>query len=239
MIVLMYFSEPAADGPTVSVPGAFTTAAITLGVLITLLLGIVPTLALDWAAGGGFVELTVRKLTGEQRRRSRGSRSATRELAGGDCRRTWTRVEALLHRDGAQRLPVRHRDLAAPDRRRRQAVPAAVHPARRADRAAAGRRRGDHRGGRRRADPPGHALPRRRDGLGHHAPRRAERQLAVGQHGRDPHRRLPVRPRLPAGRRPRPGRGADHRRDVRRAGHRPDARDPRPARRARTRCSTT
>ncbi len=55
VIVLMYFSEPAADGPTVTVPGAFTTAAITLGVLMTLLLGIVPTLALEWAAGGGFV----------------------------------------------------------------------------------------------------------------------------------------------------------------------------------------
>jgi NADH-quinone oxidoreductase subunit N len=55
VIVLMYFSEPAEDGPTVVVPGAFTTAAITLGVLITLLLGIAPTLALDWAAGGGFV----------------------------------------------------------------------------------------------------------------------------------------------------------------------------------------
>ncbi|HYH29414.1 MAG TPA: NADH-quinone oxidoreductase subunit NuoN, partial [Pseudonocardia sp.] len=35
VIVLMYFSEPAADGPTVTVPGAFTTAAITLGVIIT------------------------------------------------------------------------------------------------------------------------------------------------------------------------------------------------------------
>ncbi len=55
VIVLMFFSEPAADGPTVTIPGAFTTAAITLGVLITLLLGIVPTLALEWAAGGGFV----------------------------------------------------------------------------------------------------------------------------------------------------------------------------------------
>ena len=55
VIVLMYFSEPAADGPAVSVPGAFTTAAITLGVLITLLLGIVPSLALGWAAAGGFV----------------------------------------------------------------------------------------------------------------------------------------------------------------------------------------
>ena len=31
VVVLMYFSEPAIDGPTVSVPGAFTTAAITLG----------------------------------------------------------------------------------------------------------------------------------------------------------------------------------------------------------------
>ena len=38
-------------------PGAFTTAAITLGVLLTLLLGIVPSLALDWASGGGFVGL--------------------------------------------------------------------------------------------------------------------------------------------------------------------------------------
>jgi NADH-quinone oxidoreductase subunit N len=54
VVVLMYFSEPAADGPTVSVPGAFTTAAITLGVLITLLLGVVPTFALDWAALGAF-----------------------------------------------------------------------------------------------------------------------------------------------------------------------------------------
>ena len=55
VIVLMYFSEPAADGPTVTVPGAFTTAAITLGVLITLLLGVAPALALSWAGGGPFV----------------------------------------------------------------------------------------------------------------------------------------------------------------------------------------
>ncbi|WP_116041767.1 NADH-quinone oxidoreductase subunit NuoN [Amycolatopsis palatopharyngis] len=54
VVVLMYFSEPAADGPTVSVPGAFTTAAITLGVLVTLLLGIAPSFALDWAGAGGF-----------------------------------------------------------------------------------------------------------------------------------------------------------------------------------------
>ncbi|HKS51184.1 MAG TPA: NADH-quinone oxidoreductase subunit NuoN [Pseudonocardiaceae bacterium] len=54
VVVLMYFSEPAADGPTVSVPGAFTTAAITLGVVVTLLLGVVPAFALDWAALGAF-----------------------------------------------------------------------------------------------------------------------------------------------------------------------------------------
>lgn len=55
VIVLMYLSEPAADGPTVSVPGVFTTAAITLGVVVTLLLGLLPTLALDWVSVGGFV----------------------------------------------------------------------------------------------------------------------------------------------------------------------------------------
>ncbi|MGH3868997.1 MAG: NADH-quinone oxidoreductase subunit NuoN [Pseudonocardiaceae bacterium] len=54
VVVLMYFSEPAADGPTVSVPGAFTTAAITLGVVVTLLLGVLPTFALHWAALGAF-----------------------------------------------------------------------------------------------------------------------------------------------------------------------------------------
>ena len=39
----------------VTVPGAFTTAAITLGVLITLLLGVAPALALSWAGSGSFV----------------------------------------------------------------------------------------------------------------------------------------------------------------------------------------
>jgi NADH-quinone oxidoreductase subunit N len=54
VIVLMYFSEPTADGPSVSVPGAFTTAAITLGVVVTLVLGVVPGFALNWASTGGF-----------------------------------------------------------------------------------------------------------------------------------------------------------------------------------------
>lgn len=52
VIVLMYFSEPAADGPTVSVPGVFTTVTITLGVLVTLVLGLLPQFALGWADPG-------------------------------------------------------------------------------------------------------------------------------------------------------------------------------------------
>jgi NADH-quinone oxidoreductase subunit N len=54
VIVLMYFSDPAPDGPTVSVPGSFTMVAITLGVLVTLLLGVYPSFALDWANAGNF-----------------------------------------------------------------------------------------------------------------------------------------------------------------------------------------
>src|ERR1700741_4766732 len=54
VIVMMYFSEPAPDGPTVTVPGAFTTAAITLGVVVTLLLGLIPAFALDWANADNF-----------------------------------------------------------------------------------------------------------------------------------------------------------------------------------------
>ncbi len=55
VIVLMYFSEPAADGPSVSLPGPLTTVSITLGVAVTLLLGVVPTVALDWAAAARFL----------------------------------------------------------------------------------------------------------------------------------------------------------------------------------------
>ena len=55
VIVLMYFSEPAPDGPTVTVPGAFTTIAITIGAAVTLFLGVWPSLALDWAGAGGFI----------------------------------------------------------------------------------------------------------------------------------------------------------------------------------------
>jgi NADH-quinone oxidoreductase subunit N len=55
VIVMMYFSEPAPDGPSVSLPGPLTTVSITLGLVVTLLLGIVPTAALDWAAAARFL----------------------------------------------------------------------------------------------------------------------------------------------------------------------------------------
>jgi NADH-quinone oxidoreductase subunit N len=49
VIVLMYLTEPVENGPTVTVPGAFTSAALTLGVMVTLLLGILPQPLLDLA----------------------------------------------------------------------------------------------------------------------------------------------------------------------------------------------
>jgi NADH-quinone oxidoreductase subunit N len=58
VIVLMFFNEPAADGPTVAVPSAYTTLAIALGVAVTVVLGILPQPVLDLAdsaASGLFV----------------------------------------------------------------------------------------------------------------------------------------------------------------------------------------
>lgn len=55
VIVLMYFATPAEDGPTVTLPGTMTTAAITLGTLVTLLLGVFPSFMLEWAGGSGFL----------------------------------------------------------------------------------------------------------------------------------------------------------------------------------------
>ncbi|WP_253771990.1 NADH-quinone oxidoreductase subunit NuoN [Goodfellowiella coeruleoviolacea] len=54
VVVLMYFSEPSPEGPTVSVPGSFTMVAITLGTVITFVLGVWPAFVLDWAGAGGF-----------------------------------------------------------------------------------------------------------------------------------------------------------------------------------------
>jgi NADH-quinone oxidoreductase subunit N len=49
VIVLMYLSDPVEDGPTVTVPGAFTSASLALGVVATLVLGVVPGPLLDLA----------------------------------------------------------------------------------------------------------------------------------------------------------------------------------------------
>lgn len=47
VIVLMFFSDPAEDGPAVVVPSSFTTLAVSIGVAVTLVLGILPQPVLD------------------------------------------------------------------------------------------------------------------------------------------------------------------------------------------------
>ena len=49
VVVLMFFNEPAPDGPTVSVPSGFTAGAIALGLAVTILLGVLPQPVLDLA----------------------------------------------------------------------------------------------------------------------------------------------------------------------------------------------
>ncbi|MFE3451424.1 NADH-quinone oxidoreductase subunit NuoN [Nonomuraea sp. NPDC059194] len=49
VIVLMFFSEPAADGPTIAVPSAATAAVITLAAAVTVVLGVFPQPVLDLA----------------------------------------------------------------------------------------------------------------------------------------------------------------------------------------------
>ncbi|MEE1930975.1 NADH-quinone oxidoreductase subunit NuoN [Streptomyces sp. TRM 70351] len=53
VIVLMFFSEPSPDGPTVAIPSAFTTVAIGVGVAVTLVLGVAPQYFLDLAGQAG------------------------------------------------------------------------------------------------------------------------------------------------------------------------------------------
>jgi NADH-quinone oxidoreductase subunit N len=53
VIVLMYFSEPVGEGPTVTMPSVLTTIVITVGLTATLLLGVVPGPVLDLAASAG------------------------------------------------------------------------------------------------------------------------------------------------------------------------------------------
>jgi NADH-quinone oxidoreductase subunit N len=53
VIVLMFFSEPAADGPDVALPGWHTTVAVSLGLAATVVLGVIPGPVLDLAARAG------------------------------------------------------------------------------------------------------------------------------------------------------------------------------------------
>ena len=46
----MYFSDPDVEGTVVAAPSAFTTVAIGVGVLMTLLLGVLPGPLLDLAS---------------------------------------------------------------------------------------------------------------------------------------------------------------------------------------------
>ena len=49
VIVLMFFSEPPEDGPTIAVPSVLTTLAVALGVAVTVVLGVMPSPILDLA----------------------------------------------------------------------------------------------------------------------------------------------------------------------------------------------
>ncbi|MGD3111425.1 NADH-quinone oxidoreductase subunit NuoN [Streptomyces sp. YGL11-2] len=53
VIVLMFFSEPKTDGPTVAVPSVLTSTAIAVGVAATLVLGLAPQYFLDLAGQAG------------------------------------------------------------------------------------------------------------------------------------------------------------------------------------------
>ncbi len=50
VIVLMFFSEPSPDGPSVVVPSVLTTMTIAIAVAVTVVLGVLPTQVLDLAA---------------------------------------------------------------------------------------------------------------------------------------------------------------------------------------------
>jgi NADH-quinone oxidoreductase subunit N len=49
IVVLMYFSEPAEDGPTIALPSPLTMTALAVGVAATIILGVVPQPLLDLA----------------------------------------------------------------------------------------------------------------------------------------------------------------------------------------------
>jgi len=49
IVVMMFFAEPAEDGPTVAIPSVLTRFSITVGALMTLALGVFPQPLLDLA----------------------------------------------------------------------------------------------------------------------------------------------------------------------------------------------
>ena len=49
VVVLMFFNDPAADGPTVAIPSGLTASAIALGLAVTVVLGVLPQPVLDLA----------------------------------------------------------------------------------------------------------------------------------------------------------------------------------------------
>jgi NADH-quinone oxidoreductase subunit N len=53
VIVLMYWQDPAPDGPTVAVPSVLTNAAIAVSVAVTVVLGVWPQSVLDLAHQAG------------------------------------------------------------------------------------------------------------------------------------------------------------------------------------------
>jgi NADH-quinone oxidoreductase subunit N len=53
VIVLMFFSEPRPEGPTVAVPSPLTMTAIGVGVAVTVVLGVAPQYFLDLAGQAG------------------------------------------------------------------------------------------------------------------------------------------------------------------------------------------
>ena len=55
VVVVMFFNDPVPDGPTVTVPGVFTTVAISIGALATILLGVVPGPVIEFATVSTFL----------------------------------------------------------------------------------------------------------------------------------------------------------------------------------------
>jgi NADH-quinone oxidoreductase subunit N len=53
VIVLMYFSDPVGEGPTVAVPSILTTVVVAVGLAVTVVLGVLPGPVLDLAADAG------------------------------------------------------------------------------------------------------------------------------------------------------------------------------------------